>query len=150
MRLFPVLLLVLLTSCASTQSARANLETQVLELRASYDELAAAGAAGATAEELAELDAEIMAKMADVKAAAEGVSAAVLEDVAALKDGGAGRLGYGHGAVGGAIGLGLTALAWFLRDRRKRKGTDPLQRHDVPTPPTTDAAHYMAPQPPSG
>lgn len=57
---------------------------------------------------------------------------------------GVGTIGYLGGAVGAAGGPGgvaatvaITALSWWMRDRRKRKGRDPLQRTDVQTPPVT-------------
>lgn len=41
------------------------------------------------------------------------------------------------GMQGGAIGMVSTLLLSLWRDRRKRKGLDPLQREDVYTPPTS-------------
>lgn len=43
------------------------------------------------------------------------------------------------GMIGGAIGLLGTIASWYLRDRRKKTGGDPLQLAGVNTPPTTSA-----------
>lgn len=123
-------LLALLAGCASTREATENLEVQVLELKGAYAQLQVATAAGASDADLAALEQRIKDEMADVKDAKDALVAAGKSDFQGL-------MGFAKdGIPGGTIGLGLTALAWFMRDRRKKLGRDPLQRTDVATPPT--------------
>ncbi|MEE8346975.1 MAG: hypothetical protein V3S20_06485 [Dehalococcoidia bacterium] len=135
-RLFCALVLVpLLTACLATQQAVTQAHL------ASETALAAAAQAKAMAENpdvtQAELDGAIGVAVAKAKEAADAAIAigdAIKEDAANAR---AGFTGLGKTADGGLISLALTALAWLGRDRRKRQGLDPLQRADVPTPPTT-------------
>lgn len=127
-------LLFLCTGCLATSAALDALNIQIGEASE------AALVAKATIESVTSTQAEVDAAMAtlvregqETKDALMGVKDAMVADVENAK----GFTGFGGGADGGVIGLGLTALAWFMRDRRKRLGGDPLQRKDIPTPPTT-------------
>ena len=136
MKLITALLLVpLLVGCLATQQAVTQAHL------ASETALAAAAQAQAMAENpevtQAELDGAIAVaidKAQEAKDAALAVVEAVKADAANAR---AGISGLGMGMDGGMIGLALTGLAWWMRDRRKKAGMDPLQRADVPTPPTT-------------
>jgi hypothetical protein len=126
--------LLLLCSCMATREAQAVLELELMHVKDATEELREATMAGATAEELDALDAELTAAIAASKVAAARIPEAVKEDAANFKGG---IMGVGAAADGGVLALGLTALSWFMRDRRKRIGADPLQRQDIKTPPTT-------------
>lgn len=106
-------LVLLCSGCLATSAATE-------ELKASIDALAAAQADPATTQ--AELDA-LAAAVAEKVAA---VKEAPAQDVAAGKEW---FLGLSEEQAGGTglIGIGLTALSWWLRDRRKRQGKDPIQ-----------------------
>lgn len=122
---------LLLCSCVATSGALNKLSLEIA------DASAAAAFAKATAEDVTSTQADIDAAMALVAAEGKEVAAAVGELQDAVIADAKGFSGMGGGADGGLIGLGLTGLAWWMRDRRKRLGQDPLQRADVPTPPTT-------------
>lgn len=123
-RTAPALALALLASCAATRAATGALETDVLELKALVSQLDRAYATG-DAELAARLEAEIEVAAAEARESATAVKAAVDQDLQAAKDG---LLGLSQGGTqGGLIGLALTGAAWFLRDRRKKLGRDPVQ-----------------------
>ncbi len=126
--------LLLLCSCMATRAAQADLELELLRVKDATEELREATVLGATAEELGALDIELTAAIAASKEAAKRIPEAVKEDAATFKGG---IMGMGASADGGVIALLLTGLSWFMRDRRKKIGTDPLQRKDITTPPTT-------------
>jgi len=118
----------------ATRAAQADLELELLRVKDATEELREATVLGATAEELGALDIELTAAIAASKEAAKRIPEAVKEDAATFKGG---IMGMGASADGGVIALLLTGLSWFMRDRRKKIGTDPLQRKDITTPPTT-------------
>ncbi len=126
--------ILLLCSCMATRAAQADLELELMRVKDATEELREATMLGATAEELDALDVELTAAIVASKAAAARIPEAVKEDAANFKGG---IMGLGSAADGGVLALGMTMLSWFMRDRRKRKGTDPLQRKDLVTPPTT-------------
>ncbi len=137
MRLLAALLLApLLTGCLATQGALSKLNLAIGD--ASVAALEAKNRAedvNATQADIDESMAALMETASLTTDALEAVQDAVLADIESAK----GITGLGMGMDGGAIGLALTGLAWWMRDRRKRLGQDPLQRSDVPTPPTTVA-----------
>lgn len=89
-------------------------------LKASIDELRAAQVDPATTQ--AQFDA-LEEKVADN---VQAVKQAAGDDVASGKDW---FLGLTESQAGGTglIGLGLTAISWWMRDRRKKLGSDPIQ-----------------------
>lgn len=127
-----VLSAVCLASCVATRAAMENLEKQVLEVTVAYEELETATITGAS--NLAELDERFASELEDVEIAKDELAVAITEDAKAVKNRLGGILGLGVAGDGGILALLLTAGSWLLRDRRKRKGTDPLQREDVVTP----------------
>lgn len=143
-------------SCAGSEVREASAQVEHLkdQLTTSLDNLAAAQAAlrsaqlapagSSSPEQLAALEANSAALQETVdalggalKAALEDLPAAWKRDIEGIdKDemiGGALTLG---GAQGGAVGIASTLLLSLWRDRRKKKGRDPLQRGDVYTPAT--------------
>ncbi len=126
--------LLLLCSCLATQGALTKLNLQIES--ASQAAIHAKNRAEDVNATQASID-EAMAKLAEEgKATASAlvdVKDAMLEDAENIK----GISGFGMGMDGGILSLVTGAAYWLLRDRRKRLGQDPLQRSDVPTPPTT-------------
>lgn len=130
--------ILLLASCMATSGALNTLSLKIAD--AEQAALAAKAAADNPEVTQAELDAIVatmVEKAKEAKDAALAVKDAVKADIANNADRVKGITGFGMGADGGVLGLGLTALAWWMRDRRKKAGMDPLQRSDVTTPPTT-------------
>lgn len=118
-----------LASCASTLSAADQMQTNALELRMALADMHQATLDGASQEELDAIDARVQAELAALREDAEQLRAAVAEDLEAAREG---LTGLGAMGDGGVVGLGLTALAWWMRDRRKALGKDPLQRPSTP------------------
>lgn len=136
-RLLPLLLIPLLTSCLATTAALGKMNLAIADVEQAA--MVAKTAAENPDVTQAELDAAVATALEsgkDAMTAIADVTIAMKEDVAANATRAAGLTGLGGGADGGVIGLGLTALAWWMRDRRKRRGGDPLQRGDIETPPT--------------
>ena len=129
------LLLLSLCSCMATQNALDTANLAIADLQ--HTTLQVQNAVNDPDVTQADLDAMLavaVGKAVEAKDAAVAVGAAAIEDLKTAKDGfsGLGTLGDG-----GLITLGTTMLAWYMRDRRKKMGMDPLQRRDVATPPTT-------------
>lgn len=130
--------LFLLASCLATQQAvtEAHLAAETALAAAEQASLMAANPE-VTQAELDGAVAVAITKAKEAKDAALAVIEAVKTDAENAKAVAGGFLGGGAGLDGGAIGLLVTAASWWLRDRRKKAGMDPLQRADVATPPTT-------------
>ncbi len=144
------------TSCAGAEVREASAQVEHLKdqlgnalqnLTASQAALRAARLApvgSSSDEQLAALEVNALA-MADTVQALQGALTAAVKDLPAAwkrdiegidKDemiGGVLTLG---GAQGGVVGIASAILLGLYRDRRKRRGMDPLQRGDVFTPPT--------------
>lgn len=89
----------------------------------------------------AELDAAVAAAIEaakEAKIAAGAIGDAVKADAKALADEVKGLTGFGAIGDGGLVAFILSIASWFLRDRRKRHGMDPLQRRDIMTPPVVN------------
>tara|TARA_R110002020_G_scaffold15015_1_gene52996 strand:- start:206 stop:724 length:519 start_codon:yes stop_codon:yes gene_type:complete len=150
--------LALPMSCSSTSEAAAQVEhvqnqlqQALVQLSETQDALALAMAAppGETdGEQIAVLKAQQVALQETVTALTGALQAAVEDMPDAWKadwenwkegvEGNSDELVGGllsiGGAQGGLIGIASTILLSLWRDRRKRKGHDPLQRADVFTP----------------
>ena len=124
---------------AATREASAQVEHVQGQLQATLDDLAAAQATG-DMESIEGLQDQVVALSAALKDAVGALPAAWKADIDAAKGQGQELLGTltTGGAQGGVIGLGLMALSWWARDRRKKQGNDPLQRKDIATPPVSD------------
>lgn len=113
-----IILSLLCTGCLATQGALTKLNYAIGEASA------AALEAKATAENVNATQADVDAAMtvlatnaALTTEALVAVQDAVVADIESAK----GFSGLGGGADGGMIGLALTGLAWWLRDRRYKK-----------------------------
>lgn len=135
--LLAALVVPMLTSCVATRAAMANVENELLEMRATAEEMRAGTMAGASGADLAALDERLSQDIADVEAAKDALVEAAEADIANLKDAGKGLLNLGAAGDGGAIGLLVGVASWWMRDRRKKLGSDPLQLSSTKTPPTT-------------
>ena len=135
--LLSVLLLLVCSACAATRQASEDLESEVVELRDAMQQLKDATVAGATEEELAALDAKVSAELEDVKDSKDALTEAAQTDLDGRKEAAKGLFGLGMPIEGGALAALLTGASWWMRDKRKKQGQDPLQRLDVATPETT-------------
>lgn len=127
--------LLLLCSCLATQAAVEKANGAAVAAQAAADKaMARANSPDVTQAELDDAITEAVAAAEAAMDAAKAIPEAISTDLDNVKKG---VTGFGGMGDGGLVGLGLTAAAWFMRDRRKKLGLDPLQRSDKPTPPTT-------------
>lgn len=128
---FLISILLVLAGCAATRAATEALEKETNDVRAGRIQLEEAYARGATDTELTAIEDQLKQDVKELKQAALNLKDAVKEDAQ-------GFLGLtANTATGGVASLGITALAWWMRDRRKKLGKDPLQLSGVKTPPTS-------------
>lgn len=135
MRLLLLAVPLLLASCLATQGALDGVNAAVADVRAQQVNLAALQAdQSATIGDVQEAEGALEAALTTMAQAVKAIPEAAQADAQSLVGG---LSGFGLGVDGGIVGLLGVGLSWFMRDRRKRLGTDPLQRANVPTPPTT-------------
>lgn len=142
---FLISILLALTSCAATREAQANLEKEANDVKAATIELVQATQMGATEEQLNTLEENLNLQIKEAKEATLKLVEAGKSDFAALKSGGIGLL---EGGLGGGVGLLGVGLSWWLRDKRKKRGMDPLQRTDAKWANTAPTTAYNATPPP--
>lgn len=129
-------LLAVLTSCLATSGALDRANATSLELRAAVTELQATQLdPTATQGQLEGLTAQVEELGTEAAELWAAVPEAAADDIRRLEETAKGVLNFG--AAGDATGIaGIAMLGLHLwRDRRKRRGGDPIQDAGVFTPP---------------